>query len=79
MKRQHDKITPDRLIDASMAVLRAVAEVSEELGGTPLYAPDLMGSAMQPAYLADFTKYEVEEATAFLERMGMLARVKGRA
>ena len=79
MKRQHDKITPDRLIEASEAVLRAVAEVSSELGGAPLFAPDLMGSPMQPAYLAEFTRYEIEEATAFLERMGMLARVKGKA
>jgi hypothetical protein len=79
MKRQHDKITPDRLIDASIAVLRAVAEVGEELGGAPLYAPDLMGSPMQPSYLSDFTRYEVEEATAFLERMDMLPRVKKRA
>ena len=79
MKRQHDKITPDRLIDASIAVLRAVAEVGEELGGAPLYAPDLMGSPMQPSYLSEFTRYEVEEATAFLERMDMLPRVKKRA
>jgi hypothetical protein len=74
MKRQHEKITPDRLIDASIAVLRAVAEVKEELGGAPLYPPDLMGSALQPAYLCEFTKFEVEEATAFLIRMGMVER-----
>ncbi|HYE63689.1 MAG TPA: hypothetical protein VD997_16985 [Phycisphaerales bacterium] len=79
MKRQHEKITPDRLIDASIAVLRAVAEVSEELGGAPIYAPDLMGSALQPSYLAEFTRFEIEEATAFLERMDMLPRAKKKA
>jgi hypothetical protein len=80
MKRQqHEKITPDRLIDASIAVLRAVAEVSEELGGAAFYAPDLMGSPLQPSYLAEFTRYEVEEATAFLERMGMVERTRKRA
>jgi hypothetical protein len=79
MKRQHEKITPDRLIDASIAVLRAVAEVGDELGGAPLFPPDLMGSPMQPSYLTEFTRYEVEEATAFLVRMGMLENARKRA
>jgi hypothetical protein len=77
MRRQNEKITPDRLIDASIAVLRAVAEVKEELGGAPLYPPDLMGSPLQPAYLSEFTRFEIEEATAFLIRMGLVEKVKG--
>ena len=79
MKRQHERITPDRLIDASIAVLRAVADVGDELGGAPLFPPDLMGSPMQPSYLQEFTRFEVEEATAFLVRMGMIENPRRRS
>ena len=75
MKKQHDnKITPDRLVDAATAVLQAVAEVREELGEVNVSAPDLMGAPNQPRCLCEFTKYEVEEASAFLIRLGYLER-----
>jgi len=63
---------PDRLFEICEAVLRAVTEVAEMRGGTCPYPPDLMGSADQPDELAQFTLYEVEQATLFLIRMGLL-------
>jgi hypothetical protein len=73
VKKQHDKITPDRLIEASIAVLKAVAEVGAVYGSERVaYPPDLMGSNEQPKCLCDYTRWEVEEATAFLVRMGFL-------
>ncbi len=73
MKGQHEeKITPERLIEASDAVLMALQEHAREIGGGPISPLALHGSSVQPACLADFTRYEVEEATAFLMRMGML-------
>ena len=74
MKKQSEPITPDRLVDAATAVLAAVAEVREELGEVGIYPPDLMGSAHQPRCLCEFTRFEVEEATAFLLRMGYLEK-----
>ena len=78
MKKQTDRITPDRLVDASTAVLEAVAEVREELGEVDIFPPDLMGSPHQPRCLCDFTKFEVEEATAFLTRLGYLEPTRRR-
>ena len=74
MKKQTEQISPDRLVDAATAVLAAVAEVRDELGEVGVYPPDLMGSANQPRCLCEFTRFEVEEATAFLLRMGYLER-----
>ena len=72
MKKHINPITPDRLIEASIVVLRAVAEVGQDAHGKAPYPPDLMGSPDQPDYLCDFTRWEVEEATAFLIRLGYL-------
>jgi hypothetical protein len=74
MKKQNDKISPDRLVDAASAVLEAVAEVRDEIGEVEVFPPDLMGAVNQPRCLCDFTRWEVEEATAFLMRMGYLER-----
>ncbi|MES1167116.1 MAG: hypothetical protein ABUL68_03865 [Pseudomonadota bacterium] len=74
MKRQHEQITPDRLVDAASAVLEAVADVREQLGEVAFNPVDLMGLPDQPRCLCDFTKWEVAEATAFLVRMGYLER-----
>lgn len=69
----HEHINADRLIEASEAVLRAVLEVSRERGGASPYPPDLMGTPDQPADLVEFTRYEIEQATDFLVRLGLLS------
>ena len=42
------------------------------------YPADLMGSAIQPDCLADFTRSEIDEASEFLARMGYVERPKSR-
>ena len=74
MKKQHEQISPDRLVDAATAVLAAVAEVREELGDVAINPTELMGAPHQPRCLCEFTRFEVDEATAFLLRMGYLER-----
>jgi len=72
MSKSREQIDPDRLIEASIAVLRAAAEVEAVRGRKVRHVPDLMGSPDQPECLCDFTRFEVGEATAFLVRMGYL-------
>lgn len=70
------EVSPDRLFEATEAVLAAVDEMITLRGNCP-YPPDLMGTEEQPERLDDFTRYEVAEATAFLVRLGVLrARIK---
>jgi hypothetical protein len=74
MKKQHEQMTPDRLVDAATAVLQAVAEIHQDFSNVEVFPPDLMGTPNQPRCLCDFTKWEVQEATAFLMRLGYLER-----
>ena len=67
-----EQIQPRRLLDAADAVLQAVLEVAEELNGSYVHPPKIMGSAIQPECLCDFTMNEVEQATHFLVRLGVL-------
>jgi hypothetical protein len=66
------QIDPDRLMQAVDAALAAAADVAAYTGGPIPYPADLMGSPMQPECLADFTKWEVEQACEFLMRCGFL-------
>jgi hypothetical protein len=72
MSLSSDKIQPERLLDAADAVLHAVVEVAEEFNGHYVHPPRLMGSKLQPACLCEFYVFEVEEATNFLVRLGVL-------
>ncbi len=67
-----ENIHPRRLIDAADAALQAVVEVADLLNGSYVPPTRLMGSAMQPECLGEFTFCEVQEATAFLVRLGVL-------
>jgi hypothetical protein len=68
----HENIQPQRLMDAADAALQAVIEVAELLNGSYVPPTRLMGSEMQPQCLCEFTMVEVQEATAFLVRLGFL-------
>lgn len=76
MARPNEQMTPDRLCDAAEAVMLAVAEVAEQTDGGWVYPPALMGSDQQPQCLSDFTRWEVEQATDFLIRLGMVEVVR---
>lgn len=73
MSASRPQLHPDRLIQAAEAALAAAQEVAEHTGGPWPYPPDLMGTEMQPDALADFTKWEIEQASEFLVRLGALA------
>jgi hypothetical protein len=76
MKMPRQQIEPLRLIDASLAVLRAVAELSGP--GEEVDVRRLMASGKPPSYLAGYATWEVEEAAAFLVRLGYLQPPKAR-
>lgn len=71
MREPHEEISAERLIEAADAVIVAVSERVQADGVSP-YPPDMLGSPDQPESLVLFTRAEVEEATAFLVRMGVL-------
>jgi hypothetical protein len=67
-----EQIQPERLLEAADAVLEAIIEVAEEFDGLYMHPPQLLGTTLQPLCLRDFTAYEVQEATRFLVRLGVL-------
>lgn len=72
MNAPREQITPERLVEAAIATLKAVEEYAAEHAGRAIYPTDLLGSAEQPRVMCDFTRFEVEEAAAFLVRMGFI-------
>lgn len=71
MERSEQQISPQRLCEAAEAALAAAAEVGGERGQWP-YPLDLMGAPEQPRCLCDFTRHEIEQASRFLVRLGMI-------
>jgi hypothetical protein len=69
-----EAINADRLIEASIASLKAIVEAAESADGPWAYPADLMGAPNQPRVLCDFTRDEVSEASQFLVRLGIIER-----
>lgn len=65
------QIPPERLMEAVDAVFEAWREVVA-VGGTLRHPLEMLGSDEQPECLKDFTQFEIEEASAFLTRMGVI-------
>ena len=65
---------PLRLIDAAEAVGVALAAVADKETGRCPYPPAMLDMPDHPEVLDEFTTEELEEATAFLCRLGVLAR-----
>ena len=76
MHEYKDEIPIDRLLEAAAAALDAVKDVAEYTGGPAPYPLDLMGSALQPACLEPFTRWEIEQACELLVKMGFLEAPK---
>ncbi|MFG0275691.1 MAG: hypothetical protein ACF8QF_11595 [Phycisphaerales bacterium] len=72
MTPEYDQLDPLRLCDAVDATMDALVEVARQTGRVPRWPADLMGSAMQPDALRGFTRAEIEEASAFLVRLGAI-------
>jgi len=70
MEREADTIDPARLLEATDAIYDAARELGLER--LPPDPPALLGAAQQPAALCEFTRWEIEQATAFLVRLGEL-------
>jgi hypothetical protein len=65
-------IDPLRLIDAADAVGLALAEVVDSSTGHCPYPPAMLKMPDHPECLDEFSAEELEEATAFLCRLGFL-------
>lgn len=78
MAANFDNLDPLRLVEAAEASLQAAAECNQRTGDWP-YPADLMGAPEQPQCLSPFTKWEIQEACAFLVRLGVLERPRRRA
>ncbi|MFN7022260.1 MAG: hypothetical protein ACK4WH_13160 [Phycisphaerales bacterium] len=76
---QRDEIKPERLCDAAEAALRAVVEAAQHNGGRWEYPADLMSAPLHPVCLNGFTLDEIEQASRFLVRMGIIEPRKNRA
>ncbi len=72
MNRPSEEIAPQRLVEAADACLQAVAEVADDLNGSYVHPPRLMGTTIQPDCLREYTSFEVQQATEFLVRLGAL-------
>lgn len=73
MARSSDQLGHERLFEAAEAVLEAIVEVSKQTRGVCAHPTELRGSAHQPACLRDFSRSEIEQATSFLVRLGLLS------
>ena len=67
-----EQIQPERLVEAADAVIDAVIEVADVFDGLYLNPPQLLETSFQPLCLREFTALEVQEATRFLVRLGVL-------
>lgn len=67
-----ERLDPERLVEAAEAALLAAVENAGDTGGPWAYPPDLMGRPDQPACLVPFTRWEIQQASEFLVRLGML-------
>lgn len=72
------KLSADRLFDAAKASLCAAVEVAARDASSWPYPADLMGSSRQPECLDSFSGAEIQEACAFLVRLGILERPAAR-
>lgn len=62
----------ERLCEAAEAALKAVVEVAQNNGGRWVYPTDIMLSHTHESYFRGFTAAEIEQASQFLARMGII-------
>ena len=74
MSGREEHLDPDRLVAAAEAALRAAVDVAEYTGGPWPYPVDLMGSPLQPEFLSEFSRWEIEQACEFLVRLGAIEK-----
>ncbi len=67
-----------RLADAVDAILVALDEYKIDTRGGTIPPVDLLGLPNQPKGLCDFTRWEIEQASIFMSRLGLLEPIKAR-
>ncbi|QOJ00308.1 MAG: hypothetical protein HRU70_07325 [Phycisphaeraceae bacterium] len=72
MPRNNEQISAERLCDAATVCLRVVATMGEDFGGVWPYPSAVYASGLAPAEMMAFSAWEVEEASRFLVRLGMI-------
>jgi hypothetical protein len=70
---EFDELDTERLLECAQAAYAAAHEVAAYTGLPLMYPADLMGHELQPDSLAPFTRWEIEQASEFLARMGWIA------
>ncbi|MCC6322554.1 MAG: hypothetical protein IT438_14090 [Phycisphaerales bacterium] len=78
-KVQREEIEPERLCDAAEAALKAVVDAAQRNGGRWIYPTDLLAFPGHPICLNGFTRDEIEQASAFLVRMGIIEPRRNKA
>ncbi|MBX3357017.1 MAG: hypothetical protein KF745_01180 [Phycisphaeraceae bacterium] len=78
MARPRKNLDPKRLCDAAEAALLAAVQTADQTGSGWKYPPDLIGTNAEPRCLAGFTRGEIEQASRFLIRLGMLEYPRSR-
>ncbi len=75
MNRYDTQMNPERLMEAVDAIY--LAWDSHAANGIELRHPlDILGAPDMPEVLAEFTRFEIAEASKFLERIGVIVRVR---
>lgn len=71
-----EPIPHDILWNAAEACMTATIEGARAMGGVNPWPPDLLGTPLQPPCLEPFSRFEIEEASAFLVRLGFFEHPK---
>jgi hypothetical protein len=72
MSTRKNNLSPQRLVEASEAALLAAAEAPINERGVQPHVLEVLGTPNQPDCLSCFTRDEIEQACAFLTRLGFM-------
>ena len=72
MAQPNQDISAQRLFEAAEAALVAARLSPYSARGERPYPPSMIGTTRQPRCLDEFSRWEVEQGTRFLIRLGLL-------
>ncbi len=71
-------LSPERLMDAADAIMIALEEYKIDTRGGTIAPIELLGMPNQPKALCEYTRWEIEQASAFMTRLGMIEPQRAR-
>lgn len=71
-------LDPERLMDATDAIMLALEEYKIDTRGGTITPIELLGSPNQPKVLCDYTRWEIEQASAFMTRLGLIEPLRAK-